>query len=167
MKLLHRIALVLLGAVLAFAAAPATNAAAEPTEHHTAAGTMYAAASGNFVFTRDSTMSQNVAACSYTASRYYACLVMQGDGNLVLYDSRNADPENWRFGRAMWDTNTNNRGRWMHFQTDGNFVVYRGVSDPVWAARSQPGYTLQVQTDGNLVVYNRAGAPLWATNTTF
>jgi hypothetical protein len=54
-----------------------------------------------------------------------------------------------------------------NFQTDGNFVVYRAVSDPVWSARSQPGYTLQVQTDGNLVVRNLTGGVLWASRTHF
>jgi hypothetical protein len=44
-------------------------------------------------------------------------LVMQGDGNLVLYQQ----------GRALWNTQTNGRGgHHAVMQSDGNFVLYVG-----------------------------------------
>jgi hypothetical protein len=156
---IRRVGLVLLGALMVFVAVPATQAAADTV--------YFPSGGGNFVFRQNTKMNQNVAACSGTPSVPRTCLVMQGDGNLVLYDSRSADPVSWRFGRAMWSTHTNGAGRWMHFQTDGNFVVYRAVSDPVWSAHSQPGYTLRVQTDGNLVVYDGTSDALWSSRTHF
>ncbi|MER5784262.1 hypothetical protein ABT104_21475, partial [Streptomyces mobaraensis] len=44
-----------------------------------------------------------------------ATLVMQTDGNLVVYDE---------FGWACWGAGTVNQGWRAVFQTDGNFVVY-------------------------------------------
>lgn len=50
-------------------------------------------------------------------------LVMQGDGNLVLY----------RDGRPLWNTGTpGNPGAWAVLQGDGNFVVYTAAGRPLW-----------------------------------
>ena len=90
-------------------------------------------------------------------------LVMQTDGNLVLYQ---------RGGRALWATNTVGSMAVMAvMQRDGNFVSYRGLSsnvlDAVWATGTvnQRGAFLQIQNDGNLVVYNSSNRPLWASGT--
>ncbi|MEU7691688.1 NBR1-Ig-like domain-containing protein [Microbispora hainanensis] len=88
------------------------------------------------------------------------CLVMQGDGNLVLY--RTDD------GRPLWDT-----GTWgkpvAHavMQGDGNVVLYDDSGQAHWATNTDgnPGAWLWLQDDGNLVLYGTAGNPLWATNT--
>ncbi|WP_052732677.1 hypothetical protein [Hymenobacter terrenus] len=54
-------------------------------------------------------------------------LVMQGDGNLVLY--RTAD------NRALWNTGTQgNPGARCIMQSDGNFVVYNTANAPVYAS---------------------------------
>jgi hypothetical protein len=86
-------------------------------------------------------------------------LIMQGDGNLVLYGPA---------GRYRWDTGTNGRtvGQAI-MQGDGNFVMYGPAGEYIWdtATHGNPGAWLIVQNDGNLVIYRPDGNPLWATNT--
>lgn len=87
-------------------------------------------------------------------------LVMQGDGNLVLYQG----------GAALWATNTNGPGNGNYsavMQGDGNFVVYRDGSRVVWASNTErnAGASLAIQNDGNVVVYAPGSRPLWASNT--
>ena len=86
-------------------------------------------------------------------------LVMQGDGNLVLYRTG---------GQACWATGTNGRSvSQAIMQGDGNFVMYGPGGVYVWdtATDGHPGAWLTVQNDGNVVIYDPAGNPLWATNT--
>jgi hypothetical protein len=84
-------------------------------------------------------------------------LVLQGDGNVVLYRSS---------GSARWATSTNNAVRAV-MQGDGNFVLYSANHAAVWASNTvgHPGAFLVLQDDGNLVIYAPNGAPLWASNT--
>src|SRR5215472_1720317 len=87
-------------------------------------------------------------------------LIMQGDGNLVLYRTL--------YGRPLWATNTNGQpATFAVMQGDGNFVVYSANGTPYWntGTYGHPGAWLVLQGDGNLVVYNSAGNPLWASNT--
>jgi len=91
--------------------------------------------------------------------RFY--LWMQGDGNLVLYDSST--------GRGLWSV-VNKGARRLLNQTNGNLVLYKDPDRPVgvWAsATSTAGAsTLWLQNDGNLVLYrNSTGKPIWASNT--
>ncbi len=103
-------------------------------------------------------------------------LVMQGDGNLVLYGPG---------GQALWASGTAGTGsaNRLALQADGNLVVYAG-SGPVWAngapgsdalsvggqlragqyLHGPTGYRLVMQADGNLVLYGRYRA-VWASNT--
>ncbi|TQV88742.1 hypothetical protein [Aliikangiella coralliicola] len=86
-------------------------------------------------------------------------LIMQGDGNLVLY--RNSD------NKALWSSRTHgNPGAEAIMQGDGNFVVYRN-GNPLWSSQTDgnPGSRVIMQTDGNLVVYNPSNQPLWASDT--
>ena len=86
-------------------------------------------------------------------------LVMQRDGNLVLYASPN---------RALWATGTeNNPGAWAVMQYDGNFVVYSASNRALWATGTEnnPGASAVVQRDGNFVVYSASGRALWASHT--
>jgi hypothetical protein len=81
-------------------------------------------------------------------------LVLQADGNLVLY---------WP-NRPMWATNTVESGASAaKFQSDGNFVLYKDGT-PIWASNTagNPGALVVMQDDGNLVVYTTSGTPLWA-----
>lgn len=85
-------------------------------------------------------------------------LIMQSDCNLVLYEG----------GRALWASNTHNRGFgcFVRMQGDGNLVVYDSNETPLWASntvgRSNP--TLQVEDSGDLVMYS-GGRAVWRTNT--
>jgi hypothetical protein len=86
-------------------------------------------------------------------------LVMQRDGNLVLYASPN---------RALWATGTeNNPGASAVMQRDGNFVVYSASNRALWATGTEnnPGASAVVQRDGNFVVYSASGRALWASHT--
>jgi hypothetical protein len=84
-------------------------------------------------------------------------LVMQGDGNLVLYQA----------GWALWNTETHgHHGAWAAFQDDGNLVVYSAWNTPLWSSgtHGHPGAALAVQDDGNVVIYDGWTA-LWSTGT--
>jgi hypothetical protein len=83
-------------------------------------------------------------------------LILQGDGNLVLYSPT----------RALWSTATVGRGGMrLILQTDGNLVLYRSDWVPVWDSRTdgQGSVRLIPQTDGNLVLYTNSWRPTWYT----
>lgn len=85
-------------------------------------------------------------------------LIMQTDGNLVLYRVRDNYP--------LWHTQTHGQpvSRAI-MQGDGNFVLYLTNGRPVWATGTQghPGSYLVLQDDGNLVIYKPV--PIWWTGT--
>lgn len=86
-------------------------------------------------------------------------LVMQTDGNVVLYSAS---------GGVEWTTGTRGSGNLFTLQNDGNIVVYSEAGAALWASgsagRGQPD-RLVLQNDGNLVSYARfdGGGPLWAS----
>jgi hypothetical protein len=89
-------------------------------------------------------------------------LVMQNDGNLVLY----AGPT------VVWATNTWSLPIWLRpnravMQDDGNFVLYSPANNPAWASgtHDHPGSRIWLQDDRNLVIYDPNSRPLWASNT--
>src|SRR5438309_954464 len=75
-------------------------------------------------------------------------LVMQGDGNLVLYTAS---------FQPLWASHT-----WQKpvdhtiMQGDGNLVAYSSAGVPYWATGTDghPGAWVVLQDDGNLVVYD-------------
>lgn len=81
-------------------------------------------------------------------------LVMQSDGNLVVYGA----------GAARWWTGTNGPGRRLVMQGDGNLVIYRD-STPLWwsGTHGLSGSQLRMQDDGNLVIYGPSGRAWWST----
>ncbi|MFD0009159.1 hypothetical protein ACFVJ4_43440 [Streptomyces sp. NPDC127178] len=109
-------------------------------------------------------------------------LVMQYDGNLVLYRKRD--------GAAIWSTGTHGHGgAYAMMQIDGNLVIYtasgkypvypwgvRPYETPtraLWSSRTNgnAGAWAMMQNDGNFVIYRSAGGPtkggaLWSTGTT-
>ncbi|WP_217574511.1 hypothetical protein [Streptomyces sp. GbtcB7] len=87
-----------------------------------------------------------------------ARLVMQTDGNLVVYDELD-------FPR--WGSDTVDEGWRATFQDDGNLVVYARSNKAVWGSGTEghPGSQLWIQDDGNVVIYDQLFTPIWATNT--
>lgn len=82
-------------------------------------------------------------------------LIMQTDGNLVLYAAG---------GRVRWHSWTfGNPGARAVAQGDGNLVVYAASGRPLWnsGTHGNAGARTVVQTDGNLVVYRKDNVPLW------
>ena len=85
-------------------------------------------------------------------------LVLQTDGNLVLYDS----------GTAIWATGTNGQAvSQAAMRADGNLVLVGPGGTVVWEARTagHPGARLVLQDDGNAVVSAIDHRPLWSTGT--
>jgi surface antigen len=86
-------------------------------------------------------------------------LILQGDGNLVLYGPGY---------HALWSTAT--AGRPVHsllMQSDGNLVLYgTGSQGALWASGTagHGSSTLRLQDDGNAVLYASGGAT-WSTGT--
>ncbi|WP_244135196.1 protease pro-enzyme activation domain-containing protein [Burkholderia sp. BCC1638] len=95
---------------------------------------------------------------AYSASQNHR-LVMQNDGNLVLYNVS---------GAAIWNSGTfGNAGAYAVFQTDGNFVVYSAGGRALWFSATNGGsygQYLAVQDDGNMVIYAWS-IPVFATAT--
>lgn len=89
-------------------------------------------------------------------------LLMQGDGNLVLYSGT----------RPLWHAGTHgNSGAYLVIQGDGNLVVYSATGRPLWnsaTVRRVNFVELRLQNDANLVLYgwtgNRAQV-LWHSHT--
>jgi len=94
-----------------------------------------------------------------TAENGSSYLIMQEDGNLVLYCTKD--------NRVAWASNTRGKNE-LVFQEDGNLVMYS--RDPKREVKWQAGshnkgaIRLHLQNDGNLVIYN-AEKDVWATNT--
>ncbi|HEY0639237.1 MAG TPA: S8 family serine peptidase, partial [Pseudonocardiaceae bacterium] len=84
-------------------------------------------------------------------------LVMQGDGNLVQYNSA---------GAALWHTSTHGSGAVRAvMQYDGNFVLYRADGTAVWhtGTHGTAADRLVVQDDANIVIYGPNGQVFWHT----
>jgi Alpha-L-arabinofuranosidase B, catalytic/Carbohydrate binding module (family 6) len=108
---------------------------------------------GELTANQQLTANQSVASCNGDYS-----LIMQGDGNLVLYQG----------STALWASNTVGSGAdEAIMQGDGNFVLYTSAGSPVWASNTpgNSGAYLEVQNDGNVVVYSASGTVLWSTGT--
>ncbi len=87
-----------------------------------------------------------------SANREYR-LILQRDGNLVLYGPRN---------QPLWSTNTQgNPVERCIMQTDGNLVLYLPDGRPIWNSNTQsyPGSFLWLQNSGVLVIYS----PVWSS----
>jgi hypothetical protein len=92
-----------------------------------------------------------------TSANHGYTLVMQEDGDLVLYDARR---------HTLWASGT--RGQRVDrciMQGDGNLVLYLYNGQTVWDSKTsdKPGSFLVLQNDGNLVIYQPQA--VWASNT--
>jgi hypothetical protein len=83
-------------------------------------------------------------------------LILQGDGNLVLYN------EQWKPLWASWTVGKG--GIYLVMQADGNLVIYDTNWVAVWNSRTsgKSVSSLNMQDDGNLVIYNAKGYT-WAS----
>jgi hypothetical protein len=84
-------------------------------------------------------------------------MVMQGDGNLVLYQGT----------AALWMSGTfNHPGAYAAMQSDGNLVIYYQAA-AAWNSGTggHPGARLEMQSDGNGVIYTPSDQSLWQTTT--
>jgi subtilisin family serine protease len=82
-------------------------------------------------------------------------LIMQGDGNLVLYNQAN---------QPLFNTGTfGNPGAFLTFQPDGNVVLYRSNGTPLWhtASYGTAANLFIVQTDSNVVLYGQDSQVYW------
>lgn len=89
-----------------------------------------------------------------------ATLLMQQDGNLVVYCGSN----------PKWGSGTT-AGRSMYFQvqSDGNMVLYDVDFLPIWASNTggNPGAILTLLNSGNLILKDSTGVTtLWQSSTT-
>ena len=105
----------------------------------------------------------------YSAPVNYAYshkLIMQADGNLVLYlftkDGTIA---------PKWSSNTNTAGSYVALQQDGNLVVYRPNGTVAWNSRTgghapNPGFKLILENSGELNLFPPGGAQpaMWSAN---
>ncbi|MFD9125959.1 hypothetical protein [Kitasatospora sp. NPDC059571] len=93
-----------------------------------------------------------------------AWLVLQLDGNMVLYRKRD--------GAALWSSHTYRKpevSAWM--QSDGNLVLRSNWSMEVWSSHTynNSGAHADLQDDGNFVIYRHDGSnpsdAVWSTGT--
>lgn len=85
-------------------------------------------------------------------------LIMQPDGNLVLYGAGY---------RVLWASYSNGQGaNRVVMQTDGNMVIYTATNRAIWATytNGKGADKAVVQTDGNFVIY-AGSTPKWWTGT--
>lgn len=73
-------------------------------------------------------------------------LVMQGDGNAVVYAPGN---------NAIWESRTRGRGNVLQMQEDGNLVIRAPGNRRVWdsGTHGAAGSVFRMQDDGNLVLH--------------
>ena len=85
-------------------------------------------------------------------------LILQGDGNLVLYKNN----------KPLWSSGTNGKDtKFLVLQFDGNLVLYDRNLKPIWNSGSggTQSTSLILQDDSNLVLYKATGGAQWATYT--
>ncbi len=110
-----------------------------------------------------STLLEGQQLCS--GNGYY--LVMQEDGNLVLYNT-----QLWTPLTGIWHSSTHNKGNRplrAIMQHDGNFVIYDSSNTSLWHTgthgKGKAPYRLVLQKDGNLVIYDGNNKGIWSSNT--
>jgi hypothetical protein len=95
-------------------------------------------------------------------------LVMQGDGNLVMYDKSINSTQ-----QALWATNTVGTGAVrVRMQYDGNLVLYTSSGQAVWASNTNrysplcnDGCFLFLGACGNLGIITPSDNYIWAIST--
>ena len=82
-------------------------------------------------------------------------MVMQSDGNLVVYNEKN---------KPVWASMTFGSNHRAIFQQDGNLVIHNGDDRPIWASRSHGHENAQLvlRADGKVVILHNGGV-IWST----
>ncbi|MFD3442282.1 mannose-binding protein [Streptomyces sp. NPDC058685] len=82
-------------------------------------------------------------------------MVMQSDGNLVVYNEK---------GKPIWAAMTFGANHRAVFQQDGNLVIHNADDRPIWASKSQghEGAQLVLRADGKVVILHDGGM-IWST----
>lgn len=97
-----------------------------------------------FTIVSPSTITSNQAIRSSSGQGY---LVMQSDGNLVLY----------HLGKIVWLTGTAGSGLYLSIQDDGNLVIYDPNYEVQWmsetSGQGQPPYILNILDDSVVLTY--------------
>ncbi len=90
-----------------------------------------------------------------STDRHYQ-LLMQRDGNLVVYDTTD--------GTAIWETATSAPNSRVIMGPGGSMTVYGPQGKELWSSNTNgyPGAYARLQTDGNLVIFQK-GVALWAS----
>ena len=95
-----------------------------------------------------------------TSNNVMYVLILQNDGNLVLYGNGN--------GTAMWNSGTYGSGaNRLVMQNDGNLVLYKANGAWVWQTHTYgkgPANAV-LDEDGNFKVVRNDGSVTWSTNT--
>ncbi|WP_066311184.1 MIR domain-containing protein [Bacillus sp. FJAT-29814] len=97
-----------------------------------------------------------------TANNGRAFLIMQGDGNFVLYEVHRGK------NISVWASGTNGRGGVKAIMRDnGSLVICNANGQTVWdsGTAGNPGAYLILQDDGNAVIYTKQGKALWDSGT--
>jgi len=93
-----------------------------------------------------------------TSSTLKHKLLLQSDGNLVLYNGTT----------PLWSSNTvGAKSPQLILQNDGNLVLYSEGGRAVWSSGTfgNQRTLVRLQDDGNLVIYNENNTPRWSTGT--
>lgn len=93
-----------------------------------------------------------------TSSTLKHKLLLQSDGNLVLYNGTT----------PLWTSNTvGAKSPQLILQNDGNLVLYSEGGRAVWNSGTfgNQRTLVRLQDDGNLVIYNENNTPRWSTGT--
>jgi hypothetical protein len=106
---------------------------------------------------------------AYTTPNGQYTLIMQVDGNLVVYQNNSDGTKTAKFSTGTYANNPYGRGVGDHavIQADGNLVVYNcnndgdKPGDSVWSSNTytsgDSNSELVIQNDGNLVIYASNG----------
>lgn len=95
-----------------------------------------------------------------TAKRH---LVLQYDGNLVLYAYNNGT-----IGEALWESGTEYGAR-VHFNEYGNLYIFNTWGHPLWETYTNDGGGIRMEFNdaGNLAIYSEVGLMVWESSDTF
>ncbi len=118
--------------------------------------------SGDALFPPSPQQDQNSSVVSLNDSYH---LIMQEDGNLVLYRLTGSKGQG-QVRAPIWASHTNGHAvSRCIMQTDGNLVIYNTENRFIWASHTNghKGSHLEVQDDGIAVIYTPDHTVIWSS----